>query len=154
MKDLESLDAIETYLDVQEEDLNIFYGRNSISEHPSAHRAFKFGLKFVFMRCEIKEDDNRIHIEKMVDSHDFIRMYKSNLPLFLAFDMAGVEQNWVLMDMKENQVYLLLRSTDQKKLKASVGALRTAREMAYERAEWDGLLFYKIIDGGGQNEIK
>jgi len=153
---LEALDGLDKFLDVEESELNLFVKRNSLKEHPSAHRAFKFGLKFVFLNVKTNEIDNasgEFKIQSVTNSYDFLEMFKMHLPLFIAFDMVEVPQTWIMMNMTQPAVYLLIKSNQRGTLSASVDLFTEARELAKEKGDWGGKLFYKIIDAGGQNEI-
>lgn len=155
MSDIKSVEVIEEVLDAEEKRLIDFIKSNGLTEHQSAYRAFRFGLKFIYWKPKIEDtSDGLFKLRYPLDSVDFLEIYKNNLPLFLAFDMANVPNNWIVMDMTDDGVYLLLQTSSRGKLNDMVKKLSDARTIAADRAEWNGNLFYKVIDGGGQNEIK
>lgn len=154
MNDIRSLEAVEEVLDAEEKKLISFIRSNHLTEHRSAFRAFRFGLKFIYWRPKIEDtEDGLFKLRYPVDSVEFLEIYKRNLPLFLAFDMANVPKKWVLINMTADRLYLLLKTNSKRELTDIVKKLSDAKTIATDRAEWNGILFYKVIDGGGQNEV-
>lgn len=134
--------------------MTTFVASNGISKYSSALRAYKFAIKHIYRRPKrIRMEEGEIKLEGTVSLDRLHELYKKHMPLFIALDAAQVRiSDWILMDLTEEGVYLLLSSSEARHLSNLLEDLSDAVKKA-RGAEWGGRIFYKVIGAGGQNEI-
>jgi hypothetical protein len=150
------LDIFDRYIETEQIELSHFVRQNGIAKYEAAYRAFKFGLKNVFLTPqEISEkEDGGIRLLKVTDARSYCEIYKKHLPFFIALEVAQIQlEDWVVMSMSETSLFFLIKSSDSNHLGRVLTELKAAKEKAVE-AGWAGSIYYKIIDAGGQNELK
>jgi hypothetical protein len=132
-----------------------FVGKNGIREYDSAHRAYKFAVKRILHTARgLEEDgDGGLRLERVVTIEELHRLYKRHLSFFIALDTVEVRTSeWVLMQLTEGAVFLLLRNFGDRRMELLVDEIAKAMERA-SRADWRGRVFYKVIGRGGQREV-
>ena len=151
---LELLDWFDKYLETEEIELSHFIKNNGIDKYKSALRAFKFGLKNVFLTPRsISEEDGKVHLVDIIDAKTYCDIYKKHLPFFIALDLVQVnDRSWVLMNFTYDKIFMLLKVSDQNYQRVLLKELRNAKDKA-AKSMWTGKIYYKIIDSGGQNEL-
>lgn len=152
---LDLLDMLDRYLENEETELAQFAMQTGIKKYESAFRAFRFGLKFVFLtpRKVTMDENGAINLSDVVDARSYCDLFKNHLPFFIALDVAQVDRNdWVVMNMTEKSIFLLIKSSEVNHLTRILDEMRKSKEKAL-KSGWSGKVFYKVVDSGGQNEL-
>jgi len=152
---LDTLEMFDKYLETEEIELSRFVQNNGINTYSSTLRAFKFGLKFIFLTPQVvsEKDDGGMRVSDVVDARGYCDIFRKHIAFFIALDLAEINiDDWVVMNMTDDIIYLLLKSSDSNHLKTILEELKKAKEKSI-KSGWSGKVYYKIIDAGGQNEL-
>jgi len=153
MSDWETLEFLEKFLDIEGSELRRFVENNDLRDYPSAYRAFKIGIRNVFLRVKVIDDDG-FFIKNIIDGNTFIELYKSHLPFFWTLDKVNIHPKvWTLMNMTEDGIWILIKSEGGNHLNRIISEFKKAKKIAQSKVEWKGRIFYMIVNQDGQREI-
>ena len=154
MSDLETLEFLEKFLDIEGGELRRFVEINYLRNHPSVYRAFKLGIRNIFLRVKVVDDDDKFFLKGIIDGVTFIEMYKLHLPFLWTLEKVNIHPNaWTLMNMTEDAIWLLIKSEGGDHLQRLVSEFKKAKDISTNIVDWKGRLFYMVVNQDGQREI-
>ncbi len=138
--------------------LNRYLRKHLIINYPSCYRAFRYGIRFIYLRPIINDkivdgeseyNYGKIDIKGIIDAESFIKIYDSNFPLFMAFDNVRVPlESWTLIDMHYNKVFFLLMVRSNYDLHRLLSLIQKAYNMVKNKIGWEGKIYYKVCEFG------
>lgn len=142
------------FIEVDKKALAAFVKNKNLHNYPKAFRAFKFCVKFLLYSPRNINGDEDLTISGNLTAIELTDMYEKNIPFFMALESSDIKNDdWMLLDITDTQVYLLIKSSDSNHLRRIVNELKKAKSNAAIKGNWGGTVFYKVIDAGNQNEI-
>lgn len=148
------MELLDKILEIEGSEFRRFVEANDLKHYPSAYRAFKLGIKNVFLQLAIVDDEDRFFLKDIIDGVTFLEIYKKHLPFFWTLDKLNIHPKiWTLMNMTESALWFLIKSEGGVHLRQIIGEFSKAREIAVERVDWEGRLYYMVVNQDGQREI-